>query len=122
MNTETNKELIIEYPWLQVGDDFEYTLLDLCPQGWRNLILDLCDSLKHKPIGYDIFDKYHVAEAKEKYCVLRWYDYLDDFEPMPNDIVDLVMDFEEKSKHICMLCGRDKLPNQDICSLCHNQL
>lgn len=122
MSTQTNKNLIIEYPWLQIDDQYDMTLLDMVPQGWHNLILDLCDSLKHKLIGHDIFDKYHVAEVKEKYCTLRWYDYLDDFERMPDDIIELVMDFEEKSKYICMCCGKAKPPSQDVCGDCYNQL
>ena len=122
MDVETNKELIAEYPWLKIDDDYECTLLDLCPQGWHNLVLDLCDELKHKLIQHGIFDKYRVAEAKEKYYMLRWYDYLEDAESMPEDIIKLVRSFEEKSSHICMICGRTKLPNQAICNLCYNTL
>ena len=117
----SNKDLITEYPWLDIGDD-RYTLIDMLPTGWHYLVLELCDKLKHKLIGRDLFGKYHVAEAKEKWYMLSWYDYLDDFEPMPEDIVDLIREYEEKSKYICMVCGRLKRASDEVCDVCKTKL
>ena len=123
MTIETNKSLVAEYPWLKLGDNYDYTLLDILPNGWRYLILEMCNKLKHKLIGHDIFDKYRVAEAKEKWNMLAWYDYLDDdFKPLPDDIHELVMEYEEKSKYICMLCGRLKPADKEICDVCKERL
>lgn len=118
MRKETNKELILEYPWLDVGDDM-CTLLDTLPDGWHDLVLEMCHKLKYKLIGYDLFDKYRVAEAKEKWNMLRWYDYIDDdAQAVPQDIVDLVSEYEEKSRGVCMICGASKSINKDVCNRC----
>ena len=41
-----NRELVEEYPWLDTHSErytaSEFTLLDLLPMGWRDLILDMC--------------------------------------------------------------------------------
>ena len=113
---ESSQTLIKEYPWLDIGDN-EYTLIDLLPVGWHDLALSLCVELKNA-LPLHLVDKYKVAEAKEKYCMLRWYDYIDDFGEMPEDIVDIVCKYEEKSKGICMICGAPKPKDQEFCDIC----
>ena len=113
---ESSQVLINKYPWLDIGDD-KHTLIDLLPVGWHVLVLDLCVDLRNALPPY-LVDKYKVAEAKEKYYMLRWYDYIDDFGEMPEDIVDIVCKYEEKSKGVCMICGAPKPKDQPFCDAC----
>ena len=113
---ERDRDLIKEYPWLYLHLDD--TLLDALPSGWRDLVLDLCAELKELLDKHDLLDKYRVAEAKEKWFMLRWYDYLTDGSEMPQDIVDLVMRYEEQSQYVCMLCGGDKSSTKPCCTSC----
>ena len=123
---EQDRYLIERYPWLcpclddngEIPNDYSGTLLDTLPSGWRDLILDLCAELKILLDKYDLVDKYRVAEAKEKWFMLRWYDYLTDGSEMPQDIVDLVMEYEEQSQYVCMLCGDDKSSTEPCCTSC----
>lgn len=123
---EQNRYLIEQYPWLcpylddngVIPNDYSGTLLDMLPSGWRNLVLDLCAELKELLDKHDLADKYRVAEAKEKWFMLRWYDYLTDGSEMPQDIVGLVMRYEEQSQNVCMLCGNDKSSTKPCCTSC----
>lgn len=123
---EQDRYLIERYPWLypylddndEIPNDYNVTLLDTLPSGWRDLILDLCAELRVLLDKYDLADKYRVAEAKEKWFMLRWYDYLTDGSEMPQDIVDLVMEYEEQSQYVCMLCGDDKSASKPCCTSC----
>lgn len=120
---ERDRYLIEQYPWLcsyEISTDYDYngTLLDALPSGWRDLTLDLCAELRVLLDKYNLVDKYRVAEAKEKWFMLRWYDYLTDGSEMPQDIVDLVIEYEEQSQYVCMLCGGDKRPTEPWCTSC----
>ena len=115
-----NRELVAEYPWLDTGYE-RFTLLDLLPTGWRDLILDMCKELKRELIKYDLVSKYQVAEAKEKWCMLSWYDGLDDLSPMPPAITDIVCKYEMQSREVCMICGRPKPKDQLLCDRCMEQ-
>lgn len=102
-----NRELVAEYPWLDTHSErytaSEFTLLDLLPMGWRDLILDMCKEIKEELVKYDLVSKYQVAEAKEKWYGLSWYDGLDDFSPMPSAITDIVCKYEMQSREVCMM-------------------
>lgn len=112
-----NRELVAEYPWLDTGYE-RFTLLDLLPTGWRDLILDMCKEIKRELIKYDLVSKYEVVEAKEKWYGLSWYDGLDDFSPMPSTITDIVCKYEMQSKEVCMMCGASKPKDKEICDRC----
>lgn len=113
---ESSQVLINKYPWLDIGND-EYTLIDLLPDGWYDLAWGLCIELRNT-LPPHLIDKYKVAEVKEKYCMLRWYDYIDDFGEMPEAITDIVCRYEEKSKGVCMICGAPKPKDQPFCDYC----
>ena len=115
---ERDRYLIERYPWLYPYPNDDGTLLDALPSGWRDLILDLCADLRVLLDKYNLVDKYRVAEAKEKWFMLRWYDYLTDGSEMPQDIDDLVMEYEEQSQYVCMLCGNDKRSTEPCCTSC----
>ena len=63
MGRDRNRELIEEYPWLDIGYE-QLTLLDALPTGWHDLILDMCKEIKKELVKYDLVSKYQVAEAK----------------------------------------------------------
>ena len=120
MGRDRNRELIEEYPWLDIGYE-QLTLLDMLPMGWSGLILDMCKEIKRELVKYDLVSKYQVVEAKEKWCMLSWYDGLDDLSPMPPAITDIVCKYEMQSREVCMMCGRPKLKDQEMCDGCTEQ-
>src|SRR5574344_1606942 len=116
MGRDRNRELITEYPWLDIGYE-QFTLLDTLPRGWRDLILDMCKEIK-QALPKELVNKYQVAEAQEKWCMLNWYDGLDDLSPMPPAITDIVCKYEMQSREICMACGRPKPKEEMLCDRC----
>ena len=116
MGRDRNRELIAKYPWLDINDE-QLTLLDMLPMGWHGLILDMCKELK-QTLPKELFDKYQVVEAKEKWCMLRWYDGLCDLSHMPPIITNIVCKYEEQSKGVCMICGAPKPKDQEMCDIC----
>lgn len=117
MGRDRNRELIEEYPWLNIGYE-QLTLLDALPRGWSGLILDMCKEIKKELVKYDLVSKYEVIEAKEKWYGLSWYDGLDDFSPMPSAITDIVCKYEMQSREVCMMCGAPKPKDKEICDRC----
>ena len=116
MGRDRNRELIAEYPWLDIGDK-QLTLLDALPVGWRDLILDMCKEIK-QALPKELVNKYQVVEAKEKWYMLSWYDALSDLSPMPSIITDIVCKYEMQSKEVCMMCGAPKPKDQMLCDIC----
>ena len=116
MGRDRNRELIAKYPWLDINDE-QLTLLDMLPMGWHGLILDMCKEIKNT-LPKELLDKYQVIEAKEKWCMLRWYDGLCDLSPMPSTITNIVCKYEERSKEVCMICGASKPKDQEMCDIC----
>ena len=117
MGRDRNRELVAEYPWLDIGYE-QLTLLDALPWGWHDLILDMCKEIKKELVKYDLVSKYEVIEAKEKWYGLSWYDGLDDLSPMPPAITDIVCKYEMQSKEVCMMCGAPKPKDKEICDRC----
>ena len=64
MGRDRNRELIAEYPWLDIGDK-QFTLLDALPMGWSGLILDMCKEIKRELVKYNLVSKYQVIKAKK---------------------------------------------------------
>lgn len=120
MGRNRNRELIAEYPWLDIGNE-PLTLLHMLPIGWSGLILDMCKEIKEELVKHDLVSKYEVIEAKEKWYGLSWYDGLSDFSPMPSAITDIVCKYEMLSREICMMCGAPKPKDQLLCDVCMEQ-
>ena len=120
MGRDRNRELIAEYPWLDIGDK-KLTLLDMLPMGWYDLILDMCKEIK-QALPKELINKYQVVEAKEKWYMLSWYDGLCDLSPMPSAITDIVCKYEMQSREVCMMCGASKPKDQMLCDRCMEQL
>ena len=122
MGRDRVQQIITDYPWLDVESEI-YTLLDTLPIGWHNLLLSMCGELRVALIEYDLLSQYEVYEAKEKHCMLRWYDGLkwDCDINMPQSITDIVCKYEELSQEVCMICGATKPKNQELCDVCMEQ-
>ena len=120
MERDRNRELIEEYPWLNIGYE-PLTLLNMLPIGWSGLILDMCEEIK-QALPKELVNKYQVVEAKEKWYMLNWYDGLCDLSPMPSAITDIVCKYEMQSKEVCMMCGASKPRDQTLCDMCMKQL
>lgn len=114
----TNKELIERYPWLCIdryfdleketyynskSPNYEYTVLDEMPEGWRKsfgemMVAEIDEELRK----HDYVDKYYVGQVKEKFGELRWYDTGADIGKV-HDIIDK---YTVISRHICIVCGK----------------
>ena len=116
MGRDRNRELIEEYPWLDIGDE-QLTLLDTLPMGWHDLILDMCKEIK-QALPKELVAKYQVVEAKEKWYGLSWYDGLSDLSHMPFTITDIVCKYEVRSREVCTMCGASKPKDQLLCDRC----
>lgn len=120
MGRDRNRELVAEYPWLDIGDE-QLTLLDTLPTGWHDLILDMCKEIK-QALPKELVNKYQVVEAKEKWYGLSWYDGLCDLSHMPFAITDIVCKYEIQSREVCTMCGRSKPRDQLLCDKCMERL
>lgn len=129
-----NQIIIKAYPWLAIMDDndepmVEATLLDLLPEGWRGLVLDMSEDIANALDKHNIpKGQYKVADAKEKWRALSWFGYIDDWnEPdeivnLPDEILEIERKYESKSQNVCMICGRYKPTTEILCKECKNKL
>lgn len=125
----TNHLLVDRYPWLcprrkedgSVADDYDYTWTELyhVPYGWVGLVLDLCEEIRQILIMYNIPLKYYLLlEVKEKWGGLCWNDSLMGFDPMPEQVQEVVQSAEEISYNHCLVCGNKKQTNGYYCDEC----
>ena len=113
---EYNKDLLEKYPWLTpynvwTGEpledyDYEYTLADDIPRGWRiafgDQMIEELDQLLKK---YNLEKEYRVTQIKEKYGALRWYD--NGFpEEGYKEYTDWLHKYEDLSFRTCIRCGK----------------
>lgn len=109
---EENKKLIEEFPFLlphnrwtdKVAKDYDYryTELDAMPNGWRKAFgIDLCKELKESLIRVNYLEKYRISQIKEKYGMLRWYDF-----GAPEEFIRIILPkYVKRSKLTCIKCG-----------------
>lgn len=130
-------ELVKEYPWLQIKDS-NTTWLDMLPDGWRWLIIDMCAKIVRILDRYDIDrSEYKVTDAKEKWGSLSWFSWLGDLDSIDNEIegiddatfryvqaliTNIEREYEHTSGNICMMCGRYKFKDEAVCKECENRL
>ena len=110
---DKNRKLIERFPFLlphnrwtdEVPEDYDYsyTELDAMPHGWRIAFgEELCEEIREELIQADYLDKYRIAEIKEKYGALCWYDF-GCTEKMDREIIPK---YAEKSATTCIRCGK----------------
>lgn len=81
--------------------DYEYTVLDEMPDGWRAAFGEqMCEELKEELIKENSLEKYRIIQIKEKYGYLRWYDNFGSEEHY-----NLIDKYERLSKRTCITCG-----------------
>ena len=85
--------------------DYEYTELDDMPDGWRIAFGEqMCEEIREallKHGGEEALDRYRIAQIKEKFGALRWYDF------DGNEDTDAVIDkYEAISERTCIQCGK----------------
>lgn len=130
-----NQTIVKMYPWLAIIDEndepiLEATLLDLLPEGWRSLVLDMSYYIAEALDKHNIpKDKYKVSDAKEKWRALSWFSYIDDWnEPddvfiaIPDEILAIEREYEAKSQNVCMMCGKYKKATDIVCKECKSKL
>ena len=83
---------------------YSYTELDAMPDGWRRAFgVEMCEEIRKELVKYNYLDKYRIAQIKEKYGGLRWYDF---GIPRDSKIWEIIDKYTELSHHTCMICGR----------------
>ena len=90
--------------------------LNEVPNGWHDLFLDMLIELNNVLDRCGIKDKYEFIDVKEKYGVMRIYDYMTDYSDVPQEVMDVVHKYEEMSKKFCPICGKPK----DIPYMCRD--
>lgn len=122
------KQMIKSYPWLKI-DGSKATLLDLIPEGWHAIVLDMCNKIATQLDKWNIpREHYKVADAKEKWFTLSWFGYLSNDEhepynhPVDEDIMKITQDYELMSQKICMICGREKSAREIVCKECRDKI
>lgn len=116
MNTST--ALIDKYPWLDAYDNAYLYIVGPCseecrlqfkgelpfdiPEGWYSFIEQMCEEVAQylEQAGWKPED-YHIAQIKEKWGELRWYD-----EGHPEGMHDIIRKYETLSIHTCCECGK----------------
>lgn len=107
-----NKELVKEYPFLLPRNrwtgkpmedyDYSFTELDDMPAGWRKAFgMQMLKELKEALVKANILDKYRIAQIKEKYGELRWYDFGNTEEGFK-----VISKYQELSNYTCIVCGK----------------
>ena len=108
---QENKKLCERYPFLIIRDwrtdkpiGYDFTYLDDMPMGWRKAFGEqMCEEIREELINYNYLDKYRIAQIKEKYGELRWYDF---GAPADSKVYDIIDKYSELSKNTCIHCGR----------------
>lgn len=110
------KQLVTKYPWLaphsawngEVVDNYDYTWteLDALPRGWvkgfgKVFVEELGEGIERAGLT----NQYYVAQAKEKYGSMRWYD-----SGGTEETYNIIRKFEVISQHVCIFCGRLDVP------------
>lgn len=108
-----NKELVKKYPFLlprnrfsdKVIEDYDYTYteLDEMPEGWKIAFGEpMCKEIAEDLIKYNYLDEYRIAQIKEKFGSLRWYD---NGVPEGSHVYDIIKKYEYISEKTCIRCG-----------------
>lgn len=101
-------------------EPYSYTELDEMPEGWRKAFgIQMCEEIREVLIKGNYLRDYRIAQIKEKFGALRWYD-----EGTPDSIYkkiqDIIYKYEEISARTCINCGKPatKISTGWICPFC----
>ena len=125
MKEELEEKLVDRFWFLktELGNSMNpYPMFGMeCGNGWFTLIKKLCEKIE-KQLKKEKNTTYHLAQIKEKFGGLRWYD-----ENSSKEINDLVFKAEEESYKICEICGESgELRSRGswvitLCDACHEK-
>ena len=117
-----NKALCKRYPFLIIRDwkddpiEKDCTYLDDMPDGWRRAFgIQMCEEIRQVLVKKNQLYTYRIAQVKEKFGGLRWYDY-----SSAPEIDRIIYKYEDISYHTCVRCGRPatKMSRGWICPYC----
>lgn len=133
-----NYMLCKKFPFLKVRNRFDgkfcgydFTELDALPQGWYDTFgIAICQDIKNclkKSKTKGFVKKYRIAQIKEKWGYLHWYD-----NGVPSDIskefYEIINKYEEISMKTCIRCGKNgKIVNnrgwyEPLCEECKEMI
>lgn len=107
------KRICKRYPFLIIRNwktdkpiEYPYTYLDDMPYGWKQAFgKQMCEEIRRVLIKENYLYDYRIAQIKEKFGALRWYD-----EGAPDsiyrEIQDIIYKYEKISAHTCINCGK----------------
>ena len=110
------KRICKRYPFLIIRNwktdepiEYPYTYLDDMPYGWKRAFgIQMCEEIRKVLIKGNYLYDYRIAQIKEKFGTLRWYD-----EGAPDsiykEIQDIIYKYEEISAHTCITCGKSAI-------------
>lgn len=109
---ERNKELCERFPFLIPysiwtgeiidGYEYEYTILDEMPGGWRTAFGEqMCQEVLDAISINDWKEYYHVVSIKEKYGELVWHGNF-----TSTQLMDVLEKYTKLSRHTCITCGK----------------
>lgn len=82
--------------------DYEYTLLDNVPIGWRKAFGEqMCQEIMDELVAHDAVDDCYPIQTKEKYGELRMY-----FNQYTENLYSIINKYTELSRIICIICGK----------------
>ena len=110
-DVELNKRMVEEFPFLlpknrwtgKVSEDYDYTYneLDALEYGWKKAFgYELLCELRDELIKGNYLNDYSIAQIKEKYGTLRWYDF-----GAPEGAYNIIRKYERLSAEYCYICG-----------------
>lgn len=83
---------------------YSFTLAEDFPAGWWKAFgIMMCEELREDLIRNHYLYKYRVAQIKEKYGQLRFYDY---GIPTESHVWDIIEKYSILSENICIRCGK----------------
>ena len=81
--------------------DYEYTLFDLIPEGWRKAFgMEMCQEIEDALEADGVQDEYYPVQIKEKYGTLRWYGNF-----TTEKLEKVLQKYENLSERTCITCG-----------------
>ena len=103
--------------------NYDFTELDNLPDGWRKAFGErMCEEIRKALIKNNCLNDYYVAEIKEEYGGLRWYDY-----GAPAEVEEIIKKYTQLSYYTCIDCGQpatkiSKGWNSPFCDKCAKKL
>ncbi len=89
-----------------------------CADGWYQLLYDLCQEITDRYEKDNEEVDIEVGQVKEKFGTLRFYYYHKDIDTSSNeirkDIEQIVRKYENHSKFVCEMCGKEGTIRTDI--------